>query len=212
MNDIVTGVRELPHGVIVTVNGGEALRLTRKDCKSFPLREGDAVDLQKLKHDLLLSQYPAALNRAVRLLAVRARSGFEIEQRLKDACYLPDTVEMVLAKLQSNGLLDDLAFARQWAKEKTARQTGKARILYELRQKGVAAALIEQALNELDADAQGESAGRLAAKLIRRYGGDAPADARRKTIQALQRRGYTYGEALRALDEAQGGADGSEAL
>ena len=200
MKDIITAIRQLPYGACVTVNGSETVCLTRKDCKNFPLQEGDAVDLQKLKHDVLLRQYPAALNRAVRLLAVRARSAYEIEKRLTDACYLSDTVEMVLTKLNTNGLLDDGAFARQWARERTARQMGKARIQYELRQKGVASELIEQVLAELDSETQDESAKTLAEKFIRRYGNAAPADARRKTIQAMQRRGYSYGEARRAMD------------
>jgi regulatory protein len=203
MKDIITGIRETRNGVRVTVNDQEIVCLTRKDVKTFPLKEGDAVDLEKLKHDLLLKQYPDALNRAVRLLAVRARSGYEIEKRLTDACYMADTVEMVLTKLQLSDLLDDLAFARQWARERTARQMGRARILYELRQKGIDPAMAEQALDDIDPQQRDGSARRLAEKLQKRYRNDTPADARRKTIQAMQRRGYSYGDAKRALDDPQ---------
>ena len=87
MNDTITGIRELRSGMRITVNDSEVLCLTRRDCKKFPLQEGDAIDLQKIKHDLLLEQYPHALNRAVRLLAVRARSRYEIE-KTADRCLL----------------------------------------------------------------------------------------------------------------------------
>jgi regulatory protein len=84
-----------------------------------------------------------------------------------------------------------------------AQQVGKARILYELRQKGVDGALAEQAVAELNADQQDANARKLAEKFIKRYQNITAADARRKTIQAMQRRGYSYGEAKRALDPAQ---------
>ncbi|HPJ02014.1 MAG TPA: regulatory protein RecX [Candidatus Limiplasma sp.] len=207
MNDIITDIRELRYGVRVTVNDRETVCLRNKNCKNLTLREGDRVDLKEWKHDLLLQQYPDALNRAVRLLAVRARSVAEIEKRLTDACYLPDTAEMVITKLVTNGLLSDEEFARQWARERTARQMGKARILYELRQKGVDDALAERVISELDPEKQESGAAKLAEKLIRRYRNASPADARRKAIQAMQRRGYSYAEARRALSDMTDDAD-----
>jgi len=202
VKDIITEIRELPNGISVTVNDRYTVRLTRRDQKSFFYKEGDALDFAAWKHELLLQQYPEALNRAVRLLAVRARSHTEIEKRLSSACYMDETVEMVLTKLQGNGLLDDAAFARQWAQDRTARQIGKARILYELRQKGVSSEVAEAALTEMDPQQQDESAVKLAAKLIKRYQSLPAADARRKTIQAMQRRGYSYGEARDAIEQA----------
>ncbi|MFH1512722.1 MAG: regulatory protein RecX [Bacillota bacterium] len=200
MKAVITEIRELRNGVRVTVNDQITLCLTRRDWETLSLREGDAVDVKALRHDLLLSQYPAALGRAVRLLSVRARSCFEIEKRLTDACYLEDTVEMVLTKLQSEGLLDDEAFARQWARERSARQIGRARILHELRQKGVGGELAEKALAELDPAQQNGGAAKLAAKLLKRYQNLPANEARKKTVMAMQRRGYAYGECLTALD------------
>ncbi|MBN1778140.1 MAG: regulatory protein RecX [Clostridiales bacterium] len=204
MKDIITGIREIHGGVRVTVNDSEILRLRSKDCKKHDLREGDAVDVRKLKDELLLEQYPDALGRAVRLLALRARSRSEIETWLTDACYLADTVEIVLTKLQGNGLLNDRTFAAQWARERSARQIGKARILHELRRKGVENALAEQAVAALDLEQQDANACKLAEKLAKRYRNDTAENARRKTIQAMLRRGYSYGEAKRALEEILG--------
>ena len=201
MKDIVTEVRELKNGVRVTVSDRRVLFMTRKNFRAFPLREGETVDAEELAHSLLLEQYPEALNRAVRLLAVRARSGFEIKKRLTDACYLEETAEMVLAKLQTEGLLDDRAFAAQWARDRAARQIGRERILYELRRKGIDEALAEQALSELDPLREDESAVQLAEKLVRRNRNLPAEEARRKTILAMQRRGYAYGEALKALEK-----------
>lgn len=200
MKDIVTEIRELKNGVRVTVNDRINLRMTHKNFQSLSLAEGDAVDVRELKQQLLLEQYSEALNRAVRLLALRARSCLEMEKRLADASYLEDTVEMVLTKLRTEGLLDDRAFAAQWARDRTARQIGRVRILHELRQKGIDDALAEQALSELDPLRQDESAAKLAEKLMRRSRNLSAEDARRKAILAMRRRGYAYGEARKALD------------
>lgn len=205
--DVVTGIRELQNGVRVTVNDRLTLLYTRGDWKAEPLNVGDAVNVSELRQALLLRQYPRALNRAVRLLAVRARSGAEIEKRLNAACFLDETVDMVLLKLQTEGLLDDRTFAEQWARERSARQIGKARILQELRQKGIDGALAERAVAEINEAVVDESAKQLAGKLLKRYAGLPAAEALRKAVAAMQRRGYGYGDAVRALG---GSADGGD--
>ena len=131
------------------------------------------------------------------------------KKRLTDACYLLDTIEMVLTKLITNGLLNERAFAQQWVRERAARQMGKARILYELRQKGIDSAVAEEVVAALDTDQQDAYAQKLAEKLLRRYRDNTAADASRKAIQAMQRRGYSYAEARRALDAAQNETDSS---
>lgn len=209
MKDRITEIRELRSGFRVTMGDGQALFLRHKDQRAMALREGDTVDAEELKRNLLLEQYTDALNRAVRLLAVRARSAFEIEKRLTDACYLEDTVEMVLTKLQSEGFVNDEAFAGQWVRERATRQIGKARILYELRLKGIDPALAERAVLAMDPGVQDESAAKLAAKLLKRYRSLPEAEARRKATLAMQRRGYSYAEAKRGLEGAAEDGDGN---
>jgi len=200
MKDIITEIREVRGGLRVTVNEETVLCLTRKEQRAFFGKEGEVIDLEAFSHDLLLQQYPDALNRAVRLLAVRARSCAEIEKRLTDACYMEDTVEMVLTKLQNENLLDDEAFAMQWARDRTMRQMGRARIRQELRMKGVSEEIAERALARIDPQQQDEGAARLAAKLYKRYQSIPEADARRKIIMAMQRKGFSYSEARDAIE------------
>ena len=199
MKDTVTNLRTLRKGYEVTFDSGERLYLSNADFRALPLALGDSLDLRAYRHDLLLRQYPEALNRAVGLLATRARSQAEVERRLTAAGYQSDTVEMVLYKLEKERLLDDGAFAQAWVAQRSARGLGAMRLRQELRQRGVdetqASAAIE-ALAEEDTLAQAQA---LAAKLYRRYAAEPQAEAKRKTLVAMQRRGYRYGEASRAL-------------
>lgn len=202
MKDLVTDFREERNGYRVTVNDTDTFRLSFSEYRALPLQAGQALDWEQYRHDLLVHQYPDALDRAVRLLAVRSRSRGEIEQRLTQRGYLSDTIEMVVYKLEKESLLDDEAFARAWAKARAAHQIGAARILQELRIKRVDSAIAEAAVAELAEDDQQEQAAALAAKLLKRHRSEPPADAKRKTLAAMQRRGYAYGEAIRAVQTA----------
>jgi regulatory protein len=72
----------------------------------------------------------------------------------------------------------------------------------ELRRMGVPEEAAQAALAELEEEQQDDGAAALARKFLRRYAGESPADARRKSIAALLRRGYAYGEAARACRAA----------
>jgi regulatory protein len=207
MTDRVTAIMEDRGGYRVTVNDGEPFRLSRADFRAFPLNEGQKIDLAQLMRELLLRQYPEALNRAVGLLAIRPRSHREVERRLTEKGYHPDTIEMVLYKLEKESLVDDETFAHEWAAARSQLHIGRARILQELRQKGVAQATAQAAIDELDADSEYTAAVALAAKLLKRHEKEPSPVALRKSIAAMQRRGYAYGEASRALRSAIDNSD-----
>lgn len=187
-------------GKVYVVCQGETIVLTRQLYQERPLQPGDTLDWEEYEQWLLLHQYRPALNEAVAMLAQRPCASGEIRQKLERRGYRPQTVEMVLYKLSSNDLLDDAAFARQWASTRTNRGLGASRIAGELRRKGIAKEEAEAALASLDADAQLESAVRLAQKgLARAKAGE---DARRtaqRVLAMLARRGYTYDQAREAI-------------
>ncbi|HNW86002.1 MAG TPA: regulatory protein RecX [Candidatus Limiplasma sp.] len=203
MNDKVTDLREERGGFRVTVNSGEAFHLTPAEYRAFPLKPAQTFDWKAYREALLVHQYPEALNRAVALLAVRARSCREVERKLTDRGYLADTVEMVLYKLEKENLLDDEAFAGEWVKARASRGLGKARLMQELRLKGVADSIAQAALATLEPDEQDGQAVLQAAKLRKRYAGLPPREAAQKATAALLRRGYSYAEASRALRAAE---------
>ena len=207
MRDVVTEITELRRGVRVTVNRSEVFQLSPAEMRDLPLTVGEALDWEEYRQRLLLRQYPDALNRAVSLLATRARSTAELTRRLAGQGYLPDTVEMVLYKLEKERLTDDAAFAKAWVENRAARGVGKMRLKQELRLKGIQEGETEEALASLDEDTAAAQATALASKLLRRHRAAPAQEKRRKVITAMQRRGYSYGEAARALDAALAVAD-----
>ena len=189
-DDLITAVERSKKGAVVTLNGEEKIFVSHALLIEREFTEGPR-------------QYPEALNLAVSLLAQRARSSGEIEQKLRDKFYLPETVEMVLYKLEKEHFLNDEAFATEYAASLSRRQMGRTRITQELRRKGIAPALIQQALESLDAEEADDAALVLARKLLRRYEREPdPRKAMQKLLMAMARRGYGFEEARAAAQRA----------
>jgi regulatory protein len=140
----------------------------------------------------------SAYDAALRLLGVRARSQAEIRKRLHDKDFPSSEVESVVGRLHAAGLLDDADFAAQWVHSRH-RHSGKGRtaLRHELRQKGVADPLIEQALDQVDDDAERERAAELLHRKTARLSAADVAEREqrdkhvRRLVAMLARRGYS---------------------
>ena len=202
-DDLITAVERSKKGAVVTLNGEEKIFVSRTLLIEREFTEGLPLQRDELAQWLLPRQYPEALNLAVSLLAQRAHSSGEIEKKLRDKFYLPETVEMVLYKLEKEHFLNDEAFATEYAASLCRRQMGRTRITQELRRKGIAPALIQQALESLDAEEADDAALVLARKLLRRYERESdPRKAMQKLLMAMARRGYGFEEARAAAQRA----------
>lgn len=204
MLDVVKEINEKRHSAVIIMESGEQFWMTWTQLQEHePFAVGLEVDTDALRQWLLVRQYPMALNDAVTLLAQRAQASGEIRQKLRRKLYMEDTIEMVLYKLEKERLMDDEAFARDWAASRARCQVGRSRILRELRMKGIPQELAQHALDELDEDEGDQAAIALAAKLLRRYSGEADErKAMQKLLAAMARRGYGYEESKRAIETA----------
>lgn len=201
--DVITDIRHERGKFHITINGSEKVVVPAPLFRERPLSEGEPIDLEEYDHWLMVRQYRAALDRAVALLASRARSRREVKTRLLQSGYRPCTVEMVLYKLKRERLLDDGDFARQWVEARVNRKLGRNRIARELRDKGVSAEEAEAALTAIDEDDQLEAAVQLAKKLLCHARQDEPsAKTAQRVVAMLLRRGYGYGLARQALEKA----------
>ncbi|MEG1891958.1 MAG: regulatory protein RecX [Clostridia bacterium] len=203
MDDMITEVKLDKRGALVTVNHSERLWFNRSAWQERSFQEGEAVELQELKSWLLPRQYTLALHAAVAYLAARPQSSGELDRKLQAKQILPEAVELVIYKLEKEGLLDDEAFARDWAAARARKQVGRNRILQELRMKGVEREIAERAVGELDPDECADPAVALAHKLLRRYENEEPYKAVQKFMAAMARRGYPPCEARSAMNKAK---------
>ncbi len=86
---------------------------------------------------------------AVRALMRRAHSVHEMKKKLERRSDNKLLVQLVMARLKENGLIDDARYAKQFARQRTeTRKQGKFRVARDLRARGVPNRHIETALEE----------------------------------------------------------------
>jgi regulatory protein len=128
--------------------------------------------------------------RALGLLAVRPRSRRELERRLLAARFEPEEVQDVLVRLERVGLVDDEAFARQFAEQRFgSRKEGSRAVAHGLRAAGIAPSLAEAVSQEAPEDEE-ERAADLARSRASRLTGVTPEKAFARLSSLLMRRGY----------------------
>ena len=156
-------------------------------------------------------------DRALNMLAFRARSSAELARTLVRKGEDKAMVDRAVARLQEQGLLDDAAFARSFTRARVVgAQQSRRRVQQELSRRGVARAVADDAIatvfeeEEVDqADVVVQAARRKLRTMIKLD----PAVRRRRLYGFLARRGYdgedirramaTVGEELRVEEQVQ---------
>ena len=144
--------------------------------------------------------------RALGLLAVRPRSRRELERRLLGAGFEPEEVAGVLVRLEGVGLIDDAAFAHQFAEHEIGvRRSGSRAVAASLRAKGISQETVERALAEATGDDhEQERALELARSRVSRLRGVEPTRAFGRLRDLLARRGYPPSVARNSARRALG--------
>jgi regulatory protein len=146
-------------------------------------------------------------DRALNMLAFRARSSAELARSLVRKGEPKELVDLAVARLQEQGLLDDAAFAQSFTRAKVlGAHQSKRRVQQELARKGVARAVTDAAIATVFEDEevdQREVVEQAARKKLRSLTKLEPVVRRRRLYAFLARRGYD-GEDIRRAMEAVG--------
>ena len=81
---------------------------------------------------------------AMNLLARREHSSAELKQKLMQKGWQAERIDLTLHRLQQEGLQNDARFVEHYIRYRAQRGFGPVKIQYELQQKGVDHALIQQ--------------------------------------------------------------------
>lgn len=138
------------------------------------------------------AERPDPLEIAVKLLAMRALSSEELRRRLARRGFPPEQIVATLAKLSAARYLDDVEYARAWARSRAHRRSlGPTRLAQELRAKGIAEGDITGALREAYTErGTREVAEAAAMRRLPALRGLSPDVARRRLAGYLSRRGF----------------------
>ena len=148
---------------------------------------------------------PYAVARAIvlRQLGIAPRSRAQLERKLAQRGCDPGVAGQVLDRMAEVGLVDDAAFAALLvqSRQRTKGVSGIA-LRAELREKGIADEIAEEAIGGLDEETERARAEELVDKRIRTMGGLAPDVQARRLAGMLARKGYSSGTVYAVVREA----------
>jgi regulatory protein len=163
------------------------------------LRVGQKLTAEEVVELRMKDQVERAYERALNYLSYRPRSEAEVRRNLRRKDVEDEAIDVVIGRLARAGLVDDDEFARYWVENRARFNPRGARGLrYELRQKGVDHAIIDDALTGFDVQA---AARQVAEAGARRLSQETPRDFRRKLKAYMARRGFSYAEIKPLVEE-----------
>jgi len=149
----------------------------------------------------------------LRLLATAPRTRAQLAKELRRRKVPQDVSESVLGRFAEVGLIDDAAFARAWVESRHHGRGLARRVLAaELRQRGVPAENVKDAVSALDPHDELATARGLVAKRLAASRGKPMPVRVRQLAGMLARKGYPPSVAFQVVREAleQEGGDGSD--
>ena len=147
--------------------------------------EGDIPESAKAKSD------------ALRLLSFMPRSSDELRKRLRQKKYPAPVVEEAVEALTRQGLLDDAKYAKFFAQSHVyARPTGKRQLAFDMKKKGLSAALVEKTLADLPDYDEAKMARDLVYARFHKMTGVSDEKKKQRLFGFLKRRGFPSGVVL----------------
>jgi regulatory protein len=139
------------------------------------------------------ADHTAAMQAALRLLSIRARSEHELVERLRRRGFDAEVVDRVVQDLTNRGLVNDWAFASQRARTRVLNhQVGPRRLKEELRHKGMTKEIVETTVREIFQEVDEEEIARAgAAKRLKSLGHLSAPVALRRLAAYLLRQGFS---------------------
>jgi regulatory protein len=154
----------------------------------------------------------SAYEQALRFLEFRPRSIAELRRKLLQTGQPSGEIEQVITRLVDQRILDDAAFARQFARTKLlGAGASRFRVKQELARKGIARAIVDQAITDLQDDEGIDSSAALDRVAEKKWKSLATLDEftrKRRLYAFLARRGFNPDEIRSAMGnlEANGSA------
>lgn len=189
----------------VAINGVTLGDLTLDFVAGAGVREGRILDRLQAVEILNAVDRTAVLDKALDLLAVRARSSRDLSIRLRRAGARDPDISWVVSRLESQGFVDDAAYARGVARAKAlGGGVSRRKVITVLRQKGITADVAAEAMDATLADVNLDEYGAALAaaqKRVRALSSIEPAKQRQRLYAFLARRGYESDVVRRVVTE-----------
>ena len=196
---LVTAIEPRRKGLsAVYIDGELAMKLDTQTLLEQHIKPGIELSDEELRELIGQSDTRRAKEKALNLISCRDHSKKELTDKIKRTCS-EQAAQAAADRMEELGLIDDEAFARRLAQELVYKKhLSHTAVSYKLREKGVGRELIEQILSEYEVPAQEQIKALLKGKYANKIADD---KSRRRTVAALQRMGYRWGDIGPVLKE-----------
>jgi regulatory protein len=189
--------------VSVFLDGDFAFGMDARLAIELGLRKGRTLDRAELERIARAEEKSRAKHYSLDFLSYRARSIWEVRDRLARRGHGGEIIDEVIDELRREGLLDDEDFARRWAGDRMKNKPIGERLLRrELRLKRIDGEIIDRVAAAAYRDLSTE---RVAGELLRarqeRYRRLDMRTARRRMVAFLLRRGFERSAAREAVGQ-----------
>src|SRR5688572_4474023 len=211
----VTQITEHPHKpgrYIIDVDGREYAIVTAEAIAETKTRVGVVVDDTRAARLREAADDAAMYDRALNLLAFRARSARELHRRLTQKGESRDRADRVIQRLRDVGLINDADFARQLTRSKVSAGASRRRVHQELFKRGVARDVADEAVEQVfedEAMSDAASIERVARKKWQTLATLDGATRRRRLYAFLARRGFDSDDVWRVVRQLDTGTEAS---
>ena len=180
---------------LVKLENGDILRVTEEEILRYALRAGMELDRETLEAVQASARTSAARVTAANMIGSRALSKKELTRRLGQKGNEAADAQAAADWLEDIGAVNDAGYAASLVRHYGSRGYGPARVREELRRRGVDRALWDAALEEMPASDE-----ILDLLIQKRCKGDlSDPRERKRTSDALMRRGFSWGEVTAAI-------------
>ncbi len=172
------------------IDGEFAMKLDTQTLLENKITPGTELDDEALHELIKKSDLRRAKEKALWLISYRDHSSKELFDKLRKD-YSEEASLEALSRMQELSLINDEAFAQRYAKELSSKHQSPVNIRYKLLQKGIDKDLADSIIEELDIDPTKEIEALVEKKYLRYLSDE---KGLRRTVSALQRAGYRYGD------------------
>lgn len=179
----------------VTFDDGSRMGLYRQTVEDFALYSGKELDEQEAESLRTAAGQMSAKMRAVRIVSASSVSRRDLEARLVRKGEDPQQAKEAVAWMEDLHLVDDRATAEQVVSSCISKGYGLARAKQALYEKRIPKEYWDEALADYPDQTE-----KITAFLKSRLDADSDEKQIRRAVDALIRRGHSYGTIRRALD------------
>ena len=179
----------------VTFSDGSRLGLYRQTVEDFGLYPGKELDEQELERLNVEAGKMSAKMRAVRIVSASSVSKRDLEQRLVRKGEDPEQAKAAVAWMEDLHLVDDRATAEQVVRSCIYKGYGLQRAKQALYEKQIPKAYWDEVLEDYP-----DQLGKIQDFLRARLDADSDEKQKKRAIDALIRRGHSYGVIKKALE------------